>query len=234
MADGFFLAYSALDARMKLVDIIANNLANSQTNGFKRQFGKVLEDASTGFEFVSSHVDLAPGYMLKSGSDLDAAIESDGFFAILTPDGVRYTRNGSFVQNSEGELATQDGMKVLSSSDKPISSTNGAMSIQDGGAVTVNGNEIATLKIVHFADLSKLQNEGAYRFDWKGGADEVLNVPEPRVKAGYLERSNVNAVNEMVRLISANREYEAIQRTIKTLSVDMNSRLIQEFGRQMA
>src|SRR5205823_5422035 len=141
----------------------ANNLANSQTTGFKRDFGRILQ-GEKGYD-VGTMVDLSEGDLVNTGNELDAAIDGDGFFAIQTESGVRYTRAGSFTANAKGELVMKDGSKVLSTDGGPIVSTDGPMSIGDSGIVTVNGNDIGTLKIVHFTDLSKLQKEGFYRFD---------------------------------------------------------------------
>jgi flagellar basal-body rod protein FlgF len=227
--DGFFNAYQALDARMKLVDAVANNLANAQTTGFKRDFSRILQ-TETGFE-VASQVDLSPGELVNTGNELDAAIDGEGFFVLQTPDGPRYTRSGSFSLNADGELMTKDGAKVLDSGGSPIVASGVSVAIQDSGIVTVDGQEAVTLKIVTFTDKSKLQKEGLYRLVFNGTSDQVQPVPEPRVKGGHLERSNVNPVTEMVHLMNAYREFEAVQRTVKTLMNDMNGKLIQELGR---
>ena len=95
-----FSAYSALDARMKIVDIVTNNLANSQTTGFKRDFGHVME-GENGLD-VGTQVDMSEGDLINTGNVLDAAINGPGFFAVQTPNGVRYTRDGSFITNDKG------------------------------------------------------------------------------------------------------------------------------------
>jgi flagellar basal-body rod protein FlgF len=227
--DGFVNAYSALDARIKVLDIVANNLANSQTTGFKRDFGRMLQ-IENGYD-VGTHIDMTEGELVNTGNDLDVAIDGPGFFTLQTDSGIRYTRAGSFVLNSHGELVTKDGAKVLSNDGRPISVSEGTLAVRDGGVVTVDGNEVATLKVSTFPDLSKLQKEGLYRFQWNGTPDEVQTVPEAHVKGGYLERSNVNPVTEMVHLMSAYREFETVQRTVKTLVTDMNGKLIQELGK---
>jgi flagellar basal-body rod protein FlgG len=227
--DAYVTAYSALDARMKIVDIVANNLANAQTMGFKRDFGSLFQTDS-GFD-IGTQVDMTEGELVNTGNGLDAAIDGNGFFAIQTDHGVRYTRAGNFIVDSQGELVTKDGSKVLSTDDRPISAADGTVAIQDGGVVTVDGNEVGKLKIVSFPDLRNLQKEGLFQFQWNGAPEQVQNVPEPRVKGGYLERSNVNPVSEMVHLMSAYREFESVQRTVKTLVTDMNGKLIQELGR---
>jgi flagellar basal-body rod protein FlgF len=229
MSDAFNAAYSALEARMKIVDVIANNLANATTTGFKRDFGRVLESAE-GFD-VGTAVDLSPGDLVSTKNPLDVAISGSGFFAVQTPHGVRYTRAGTFALSEEGDLVTKDGMKVLSTSDSPINIGEGEIFIQDNGAVTVDGNEIAQLKIVNFKTTDGLQKEGFHRFIWNGAAQDVENVPEPKVKSGHLEHSNVNSVSEMVHLMAAYRDFESVQRTVKTLMTDMNTRLIQELGK---
>jgi flagellar basal-body rod protein FlgG len=226
--DVLFTAYPALNLQMNVIDNIANNLANAQTTGFKRQFERVLQ-TETDLR-LETQVDLSPGDISATGNDLDIAIDGPGFFAIQTPAGVRYTRAGSFEVTADGDLVTKDGMNVLSSSGSPINVSGNTIAIQDGGAVTVDGSEVATLRIVDFSNPAQLEKEGAYRFVWKGGEQNVLAVPEPRVKSGYLERSNVNAVQEMIRLISAYREFEAIQRTVTTVNGNMTSQLIQDLG----
>jgi flagellar basal-body rod protein FlgF len=220
--------YSALDAQMKIVDAITNNLANAQTTGFKREFERVLEN--DGAMTLETHVDLSPGDLMATGNELDAAIDGPGFFVIQTPAGIRYTRAGSFGLSADDDLVTSDGLKVLSSSGGTINISGNVVEIQDSGAITVDGIETETLKIVAFPNSAQLEKEGASRFVWRGSEQDVQTVPEPRVKAGYLERSNVNPVSEMVQLISAYREFEAIQRTVRTVTNDMNSKLIQELG----
>jgi flagellar basal-body rod protein FlgF len=229
MSDSFDSTYSAIDARMKIVDVISNNLANANTTGFKRDFGHILQN-EVGSE-AATQVDVSPGGLITTGNSLDAAISGSGFFVVETPNGPRYTRAGNFALNAAGELVTKDAMRVLSTSDSPITVGEGKVEINEGGVVTVDGNEVATLKVVTFADSAKLQKEGAYRFTWNGAASEIQPVTDPEVKGGYLERSNVNAIDEMVHLMSAYREFEAVQRTLKTMMTDMNAKLIQELGR---
>jgi flagellar basal-body rod protein FlgF len=229
MSDPFIDAYSALDARMKIVDVITNNLANANTTGFKRDFGAILQTAS-GFD-VGTKIDLSPGDLVTTGNDLDVAINGPGFFAIQTSNGVRYTRNGSFSLDQNGELVTKDGMQVLNSSGSTIKVGHGKVSIQDGGAVTIDGTEAASLKIVNFKDPAKLQKEGLSRLLWTGTPDGVEDVPAPSLKSSSLERSNVNAMDEMVHLMSAYREFEAVQKTLRTLMTDMNGKMIQELGK---
>jgi flagellar basal-body rod protein FlgF len=229
MSDAFSDSYFALDARMKMLDIIANNLANAETTGFKRDFGTILELENT--YQVGTSVDLSPGDLVATQNDLDVAINGAGFFAVQTPQGIRYTRAGNFALSDKGDLVTKDGMPVLSSSDSPIHVGAGSITIQGDGVVSADGNEIATLKIVNFRTTEGLQKEGFHRFLWSGSPQDIEDVPEPTVKSGYLERSNVNSGNEMVHLMAAYRDFESVQRAVKTLVTDMNTKLIQELGK---
>ena len=229
MSESFIEAYSALDARMKIVDVITNNLANANTIGFKRDFGHVLQ-GETNFD-VATQIDMSSGDLIGTNNNLDAAINGDGFFAIETPAGERYTRAGSFGVNGAGELITKDSLRVLSTSNTPIVIGDGKVEIRDGGVVMVDDNEVATLKVVTFNDSSKLQKEGFQRLVWNGDPTGIRAAIDPQVKGGYIERSNVNAIDEMVHLMAAYREFEAVQRTLKTLVTDMNGKLIQELGK---
>ena len=229
MSDPFIDAYSALEARMKVVDVITNNLANTNTTGFKRDFGFVLQN-ETGFD-AGTQVDLSAGDLVSTGNQTDVALNGSGFFVIQTPNGLRYTRSGNFGVNAAGELVTKDSMKVLSTAGTPIVVRDGQLDIRDGGVVTVDGNEVATLNVVTFSDPRMLQKEGFYRLIWTGPESGIQNVSDPQVKGGYLERSNVNAIDEMVHLMSAYREFEAVQRTLKTLMTEMNAKLVQELGK---
>ena len=229
MSDAYTPGYLGLDSRIRLIEIITNNLANAQTTGFKEEFGRLLESDKT--LSVASNIDMTPGEVGYTGNDLDVALNGPGFFAIQTANGVRYTRNGSFSMNESGDLVTKDGMKVLSSSGSPINVSGSNVAIQDGGVVTVDGNEVATLKVVTFKNTIDLQKEGANRFVWNGTPDGVQDAVTPMVIGRALEHSNVNPTMEMTRLMTAYREFEAVQKSVRTIDADMNGRLIQELGR---
>ena len=229
MSSSFIDTYSAMDARMKLVDVIANNLANANTTGFKRDFGMIFEKEMR--SEAATRIDVSSGELIATGNELDVALNGPGFFAVETPNGERYTRAGNFSLSGDGELVTKEGLRVLSTSNSPISIGEGKLEISDTGEVTVDGNEIATLKIVTFSDLTKVQREGLSRFAWRGEPGGVQVVSDPQVRGGYLERSNVSAIDEMVHLMSAYREFEAVQRALRTLMNEMDGRLIQESGK---
>jgi flagellar basal-body rod protein FlgG len=214
---------------MKMIEIVTNNLANAQTTGFKRDFGRVLE--SQQLLDVGTTIDTTAGPITSTQNPLDVAIDGEGFFAIQTPAGVRFTRNGSFSLDESGDLVTKQGMKVLSSSGSPINVSGNNIGIQDGGIVTADGNEVATLKVVTFQNINLLQKEGSNQFVWSGSTDGIHDVDQARVKSGSVERSNVNSMTEIIQLMGAYRDFESVQKTLKTLDGDMNAKLIQELGR---
>ncbi len=233
MSDAVFAAYEALEARMRIVDIIANNLANVQTTGFKRDFGQVLEEAVSSTESsteVASRVDLTPGVLVSTGRELDAAIDGAGFFVLETENGTRYTRNGSFNVSSNGELVLKDGLKILGEGDVPIVVGEGQVSVDDGGGISVDGSVIGTLRIVEFDDTRFLRKEGMFRYEWIGAPTGIEDVAEPRVKGAHLERSNVNSISEMVALMGAFREFESIGQTLRSITTDMDRQLLAELA----
>ena len=233
MSDAIFAAYEALEARMKMVDIIANNLANVQTTGFKRDFGQVLEEVVSETEVsveVVSRVDLTPGVLITTGRELDAAIDGSGFFVIDTDNGTRYTRNGSFSVSAEGELVLKDGLRVLGDGDVPIFVGPGQVQVQDGGDISVDGNVVGTLRSVDFDDTRFLRKEGMFRYEWIGDPAGVTDTLDPRVKGAHLEKSNVNSITEMVELMGAFREFESVAQTLRSITTDMDKQMLAELA----
>jgi flagellar basal body rod protein FlgG len=234
MSDALFSAYQALEARTHIVDIVANNLANAQTSGFKKDFSQVYEEVvneegATDIG-VRTHIDLSTGMLETTGRALDAAIDGPGFFVVATDAGERYTRAGNFQVNADGELVLSDGFRVIGADGGPIVMGEGAPRIDGGGDVFVNENLVGTLRIVNFDDPSQLEKEGASRFRWVGDESGVADSIDPRVRGGHLEASNVDPVMEMINLMSAFREFESMTQTLRSISNDMDQKLISELG----
>jgi flagellar basal body rod protein FlgG len=145
------------------------------------------------------------GSMTTTGNVLDVAIQGPkGFFAVQTPNGVRYTRDGAFAVDSERRLTTQDGLPVLDTANREITLTNGKIEIDGQGDVSIDGQQIATIGVFD-GQVTKL-GEGLYE-----GAS-MKAVEEPLLQSGVLEGSNVNAIEEMIAMIQLNRIYEMAQR----------------------
>lgn len=205
--------------------MLASNLANLNTTGFKADrpvFSAVYERTvyrmqgntaapigtlSAGALLTTTYTDFQAGALQKTDNPMDLAIEGDGFFAIQTPRGTRYTRNGAFQLNADGILVTRQGFPVLSETGEPIRIPKGAtLTFGEDGRVVINNAVVAKLGIVR-GNLYK-EVDGLFA----GNAQPVTN---PRVVSGALETSNVNLVREMVSMIELLRAYESHQKVIQ-------------------
>ena len=198
------------------VDVIAHNVANLSTTGFKREelaFATHVErlDLPGGSlalaRVESSHTDFRPGALERTGNPFDLAIDGSGFFAVETPEGVRYTRDGRFSTNQLGELVTTTGHRVLDDSGAPILVPPGAVGLTlsaEGALSTADGVPLGALGIRELpAGFLRREADGLF-------VAEVEPEPAlaPRVVQGFLEGSNVNPVRELTDLIEAQRAYE--------------------------
>jgi flagellar basal-body rod protein FlgF len=223
MENALLIGLSRQTALAREMDVIANNMANVTTNGFKARQARFSEYLMPGARADSfqlpdqrlsyvidsgTPLDLSTGAIEMTGNPLNAAIKGDGFFAVQTPQGERYTRNGAFEINGQGQLVTSDGHPVLGSSG-PITlgpeETN--VSISPDGAVLTSQGERGRIRLVRFPTPKALNNVGANLFASQepAQADTVS-----RVQGGAIERSNVKAVVEMSRMLDVNRNYTSV------------------------
>lgn len=230
MNRGILAATRGMHASQTQLDVIANNLANVNTAGFKRDgltFADTMErqmalpgapswriigTLGTGADIKSRWSDNSVGAAQQTGNPLDLMLEDENqYFAVQTPAGIRFTRNGAFTANGEGQLTTQDGHPVLDVSGQPIVlSANGSynqVGVSKTGVVSVDGIEVGVLD-VRQGNLRKVGNSL-----WDGKAEQVA---EPRIQSGMLEGSNVNAIQSMVEMILLMRSYESSQKAVKT------------------
>ncbi|MBP2655584.1 MAG: flgG 2 [Firmicutes bacterium] len=252
MIRGIYTAGSGMVAESLRNDAIANNLANANTAGYKKDvavtkdFRNILirrindgrdrpEIGGTGLGTIVDEIATiqSAGIMRQTGNPLDVAIEGKGFFAVETPNGVRYTRNGSFSRNSQGELVTLDGYRVLGDNGPIRIGNAGVVNIGEDGRVMIQGKDPAAtsagkLRIEAFADERQLTKEGASMFSAppgaRPGAGNVL------VHQGMLELSNVNVVSEMVNLISGYRAYEVNSKVVQAHD-QLLDKAVNEVGR---
>ncbi len=232
MIDGIELAASGLDAYANVQETIARNLANANTTGFKKNtisFETILTEVD-GVETSSLQtnygVDQSNGNLTYTGNNLDIAIDGNGFFTLETDKGMRYTRNGQFQLSSNGEIITDTGSKLLGQSGPiKIPKDGREIVIDNKGVVRVDGNDAGELIITNFTDLTKLVPTGDSAFTAPLETINENGDVKFRVAQGYLERSNVNVVMEMVDMITNMRSYEASNNVIKTFS-DLMERLI--------
>ena len=205
---------------MNRLDHVTNNLANSNTPGFKAEylyFARESRKDGLAPESGQMAVNFAPGMLHETGNPLDAALRDDGFFAVETGGGDRaYTRQGNFTLDENGYLVTAAGDRVLGASG-PIQAEGDRISIDDQGRVISNGDEAGRLLIIRFERPQMLQRKGSGLFVNPGNAGG-MPVDDPRLKSGSLEISNVNVVREMVAMIDIQRTFEAYQKVIHTMA----------------
>jgi flagellar basal-body rod protein FlgF len=225
MENTLLVGLSRQVALSRELDIIANNLANLGTTGFKREgvlFEQFLADRARTEDFAhpidqqisfvldrETRTDLAQGAFQQTGSILDAAIDGEGFFVVETPQGERYTRAGSFALNAAGELVTPAGFRVLGSSGPVVLDPNDTQfAIAADGTISTREGERGKLRLVRFENPSQLTKQGNNLF-----ASEAPPQPadvRTRVVQGSLEKSNVNAVLEIGRMIEVTRAYTTL------------------------
>jgi flagellar basal-body rod protein FlgF len=224
MENALLIGLSRQVALGRELDVIANNMANVTTNGFKARgsrFREHLMPVASAETFprpdrklsyvidAGTPLDIRSGPIEHTGNPLDVAIKGDAFLAVQTPAGERYTRNGALEINAQGQLVTSDGHLVLGDNG-PIAFTpqESGIEIAPDGTVTTNQGQRGRLRLVRFADPQTLRNEGMNLFSspnagQPAGATSRL---EPRA----IERSNVRPVIEMSRLIEVNRSYSSV------------------------
>lgn len=251
-------------AQQRKVETIANNVANANTVGFKKDqlvfkehltaLTKGLDDIdiprkefspadfyhTQGAENAMVAVDgsftiFEQGQLTPTHNPLDVGLQGDGFIEVLTPTGVRFTRKGNFSLNKDGELVTDQGFRVLSALNateetlrNPASAgsipspeerilkvpTNTKLTIANDGEILTRDGAIGKISVVEFADKHALRKEGNSLYITPDEANIVRNGVKTTVNQGFLEGSNVNAIEEMSELIKAHRHFESIQKAI--------------------
>lgn len=244
MVKGLYTAYTGMINEQNRMDVITNNLANADTNGYKKEgatsqaFDTVLaykiKDTSyshnlakgiggmnLGVKIGENYTDYSQGPFKVTGNTYDLGLSGTGFFTIefAGKDGTtstKYTRDGSFVANVDGYLMTKDGDYVLNTDNSRIKvDPNQPVVIDKRGNITQNGRTFTTIKITDFEDYNYLEHYGENFFVPVDGAR--VKPGDYTINQGYLETSNVQAVQEMVEMISVSRQYESNQKLITTI-----------------
>ena len=267
MVRGLFTAASGMNVQQNRLDEIANNLANVDLNGYKKDtaiqkafpemlmrrmnddgmykfpFGSVdtapiVGTLGTGVETNEVYTNFTQGPLKQTENDFDLAMEGSGFMTVQTPQGERLTRNGAFLVNSDGYLVTKTGDSVLGENG-PIKLKKNNFVIDQDGTVWQNSTfatddkrlvsqaenqwenieKVDRLKIVDVTRRRYLEKQGNSYWratDESGPAQIIGPDARPKVRQGFLEGANVNAVQEMVEMIEVNRAYDANQKTIQT------------------
>jgi flagellar basal-body rod protein FlgF len=239
-------AYIGLSRQMTLrreLDIVANNIANADTTGFKVE--QLMVGAEVGQRARNDAIrpsasfvldrgvgrDFSQGALSQTGRPLDFAIEGDGaFFTVQTPSGEAYTRDGAFTLDPEGRLTTQKGLPVLGDGGEIVlDPLLGEPSVASDGAISQRNQVVGRLTVVRFDALATLEKagDGLYR---NTGAGAPVAANDARILQGRLEASNVNPIVEITNLIEINRAYERVTRMVQDAS-DLSRRAVERLGR---
>lgn len=239
MQNGLYIATSGLLMQQNRVDSISNNIANMNTNAYKRDravfsihrpeesrypqnfirqssYNKTINTAVLLHESSSS---FEAGPLKETGNKFDFAIEQDNaFFAIDTPWGIRYTRDGAFTLNENGELVTAEGYRVMGRNAQGTSNIvvnqNARFEVDKTGTIYANGVVDDQFLIVEFDDVRQLQKVG--RNQYAAVDIEPADADNAGVRQGYVEGANVDPIAEMVRMIDASRGYEMYAKVVQT------------------
>jgi flagellar basal-body rod protein FlgF len=213
------------------LDFIANNVVNSNTNGFKgvKLFYNAPDPGKEMAFIPEVVVDYSPGTIHRTDNPLDVAINGEGFFAIQSKEGAAYTKQGNFTIDKDGNLVTADGGYVLGKSGAKIKLPDGKVNIGERGDVTVDGNSVDTLKIVSFKNPQALRRAEGCLFTDPGNAG-VADKDDPLVRQGHIELSNVQVVKEMSDMIDLHRSVEFYQKVIQTIA-DQDRMATNQIGR---
>jgi len=233
-------AASGMRARLESLDMLANNLANTETGGFKgdREFYNIYSSAEAsgaGDEPASvlpvierPWTDFSQGTLRTTGSALDLALSGKGFFAVNGPSGNLFTRNGSFRVSPDGTLVTAEGYPVRTVSGSGLQvQPNGTLEVSPDGTVRQNGAALGRLEIDDFSDAGSLVKQGASYFRSGAAAQPASGA---QIEQGKLEGSNVGAAESAVHLVEVMRQFEMLQKAA-TLGSQMNRQAVEEVAR---
>jgi flagellar basal-body rod protein FlgF len=235
------IAASGLRSRMESLDLLANNMANASTGGYKadREFYSLYtsteaEDAgsSTTMPVVQQPwIDLSQGPIANTGNSLDLALSGKGFFSISGPNGTLYTRNGGFHLSASGQLVTTDGYPVRSVSGGALTAQNSLpLDISRDGTVSQDGQPIGQLDIADFTGTAGLAKQGANYFREADPSIKPAVPPGTTVEQGKLEASNTGTAESAVRLVTIMRQFEMLQKAVM-IGNDMSKQAIEQVAK---
>lgn len=231
MQNALFVGVSSQMALARELDVIANNMANVSTNGFKARnsrFEEYLMPVASADSFQrpdrrlsyvidqGTALDLTQGPVEPTGNPLNVAVRGDAFLVVQTPAGQRFTRNGAFELDAQGQLVTGDGYAVQGDNGAiAIGQQETGLTIAPDGTVSTNLGVRGRIRLVTFANAQALTNEGANLY--AATAEPQAAGLDGRLEPGALERSNVKPVLEMTRLMDVNRTYTMVSGVISRL-----------------
>lgn len=226
--NGMKQAASAMRYLERRQEVVANNLANVDTHGFKgeRVFARMLGNGMG--PVADTTTDMRGGALKQTGAPLDIAIGGEGFLVVETPDGERLTRGGSFRLDDEGRVVDPHGNLLLSEGG-PLTVEGGTVEIDSAGKILVDGREAGTLRVVNVPEGSELLHQEGTLFV----ATEPTITVDPgdrKIRQGHLEDSNVSSIDALVDMISIQRAYSAAQKSMVTLD-EIRGTIANELGK---
>jgi flagellar basal-body rod protein FlgF len=236
-------AASGIQSRMQSLDILANNLANASTPGFKadaESYGLYYSSESpdspadgntTPLPVLENQwTDFSQGAMLPTSNATDLALNGKGFFVVTTPSGPLFTRNGNFHVSGAGQLQTQEGYAVQGSDGQPIVLDPAqAFEVTSDGSVQQGGQQISQIAVVNFDDPTVLAKRGGNYFR-STISKPPAPAPQPDVQQGKLESGNSQSSQSAARLTSILRQFESLQKAM-AIGADMNRRTVEEVAK---
>jgi flagellar basal-body rod protein FlgF len=241
MSSGYYAAFSGLLARSEALDSAASNLSNSGTKGFRAE-REYFRSAIMGPDALNSQlnrtvndfgvlggnrIDLGQGSLVPTGNPLDLAIAGQGFFAIQTSGGVRYTRDGQFQRSAAGALTTVQGDAVLNTANQPIRIPTGDATVSSDGVISVGGAAVASLGLWKFASPDALSPEGIDRYAAAAGAKPVA-AAGAEVHQGSLEGSNQDVIQGTLQLVLVQRQAEMMQKALTVFNTEFDKPATEE------
>jgi len=222
MTDALSAIGQIIDRDVTQLRTVSQNVSNSSTPGYRA----MSETQTAGSTRAEDRISMRAGSLMSTGRALDLAITGNGFFAVSTAQGLRYTRDGRFQLKADGTLATAAGDPVLGA-DGPLVLPGGSVSIGADGKVSAGKDTIARLRVVSFEDPTRLQPQGGglYSSEADGNAAKGFQVHQ-----GYLEGSNVDVSGELVNIIGLTRHLEAVQHGVMAYDQMLGSG-INEIGK---
>ncbi|KMQ51242.1 Flagellar basal-body rod protein FlgF [Chitinispirillum alkaliphilum] len=242
MIQGLYTATQGMTTLTQKQDQIANNLANVNTTGFKQSgmFTRAYQNyltndqnqvfANRQIKADDVYVDFREGTLKQTDSPLDFCIRGDGFFKVMSPEGVRYTRNGRFSLNADGLIVTSDGSKVMGTEGYIRVEPDLPINVTESGEVIQKGESKGVINIVDFAKPYDMLRSGNSQFRPRIPGEPELRATQFSLRQGYIEGSNVDMIRNMVNMISAHRNYEADQKALHAQDETLQ-KAVNEVGR---
>ncbi len=236
------LAAAGMQSRMQSLDLVANNLANSSSGGYKSdgEFYTLFASEAAGDDASGSvssvpmirrqWTDFAQGLLEPTNNPLDFGLSGRGFFVVQGPSGPLYTRNGNFRFSNTGGLITNEGYPLLQQNGQPFKvNTAQPLEVSRNGEIGQNGKSAGTIKVAEFENPADLTKYGANYFSNTTG-QEPVDAAAAQIYQGKIEASNVSASHGAVRIVGLSRQFEMMQKAI-SISNDMGKKAIEEVAK---